>query len=97
MQKGKEDVTLLGLTHDYRENQMQIIREFHIPQGDTITLKIPPKFLGQQIEVILLPIAKTIQTAAEALEPFLASEDSGALDEADIDSFSQGRKKNQLA
>lgn len=71
---------------------MQAIREFHIPQGDTLTLKIPPEFSGQQIEVILLPVTKTTHAAAEALEHFLASEDSGALDEGDIEAFSQDRK-----
>ncbi|MCP4695807.1 MAG: AbrB/MazE/SpoVT family DNA-binding domain-containing protein [Gammaproteobacteria bacterium] len=35
---------------------MQAIREIHIVESSTLTLNIPAEFLGQQLEVIMLPM-----------------------------------------
>jgi antitoxin VapB len=36
---------------------MQAIHEFHTAGGSTLTLNVPPEFLGLRLEVIMRPVA----------------------------------------
>ncbi len=60
---------------------MQAIREIHIVESSTLTLNIPAEFLGQQLEVIMLPI------------PMLPAE---TLSDSETEVFSLGRRRPSL-